>query len=419
MAVDGNDPQSEKPESEILREKGNMHFKAGEYDLAIEAYTNSIQLNPSQHLCHSNRSAAYLKRGNSGAEALADARRCVELAPTWAKSYSRLAAAFEELKQYDEAAAACDEGLEKSPEADAKTLRDMRKKIQSNGFGHRLQGPWHGRVSQQLGDYEQELEFIDHQYVRINVMGKSIIGVFECDASQDPVHVDIKVQASPEPGADAETVKYIMKLDDEGLHTCSPYMTMDRPKDFNSPGFCLLKRGALPRSDNSDVLGLSSEEKLLLCAREITAALPEEALEEPLPTDSEKICGEKMMKQVRFNAQMYNLEQRFGEDTMGAVLGSAKDVSKAQPPLADSPELAALVQALTRCKLFEPPPPVKKSEPVAAPEPKSRDVNVGKEPKTHTAADAESRRQLLFVGAVALAAAAAAATAVWWQRRRR
>lgn len=51
----------------------------------------------------SNRSAAYLKIGDAKSKALKDAERCMELAPQWPKSYSRLGAAQYALRRFDAA----------------------------------------------------------------------------------------------------------------------------------------------------------------------------------------------------------------------------------------------------------------------------------------------------------------------------
>lgn len=51
----------------------------------------------------SNRSAAYLKLGDAKSKALKDAERCMELAPEWSKSYSRLGAAQHALRRFDAA----------------------------------------------------------------------------------------------------------------------------------------------------------------------------------------------------------------------------------------------------------------------------------------------------------------------------
>lgn len=51
----------------------------------------------------SNRSAAYLKLGDAKSKALKDAEKCMELAPEWPKSFSRLGAAQHALRRFDAA----------------------------------------------------------------------------------------------------------------------------------------------------------------------------------------------------------------------------------------------------------------------------------------------------------------------------
>ena len=58
----------------------------------------------------SNRSAALLSVGRK-LDALADARRTVELAPTWGKGYGRLGAALHALERYADAVAAYSQGI--------------------------------------------------------------------------------------------------------------------------------------------------------------------------------------------------------------------------------------------------------------------------------------------------------------------
>lgn len=61
------------------------------------------------HVCRndqvyfSNRSAAYLKLGDAKSKALKDAEKCMELAPEWSKSFSRLGAAQHALRRFDAA----------------------------------------------------------------------------------------------------------------------------------------------------------------------------------------------------------------------------------------------------------------------------------------------------------------------------
>ena len=59
-------------------------------------------MDPDNHIYYSNRAAAYMT-ADSISKALRDAEKCVALAPTWAKGYSRLGAAQHGLKRLDAA----------------------------------------------------------------------------------------------------------------------------------------------------------------------------------------------------------------------------------------------------------------------------------------------------------------------------
>ena len=71
-----------------FKEKGNKHLQAQEFDEAIAAYTEAINLDPKDHVFFSNRSAAYLSKGDAKS-ALSDAERCITLNGSWPKGYSR------------------------------------------------------------------------------------------------------------------------------------------------------------------------------------------------------------------------------------------------------------------------------------------------------------------------------------------
>ena len=89
-------------------------MKAGKISDAISNYTKAINLDGSNHVYFSNRSAAYLKQGN-GNNALEDANSCIALNPQFTKGYSRKGAALHHLKRYNDSIAAYKEGLEKFP----------------------------------------------------------------------------------------------------------------------------------------------------------------------------------------------------------------------------------------------------------------------------------------------------------------
>jgi len=93
---------------------GNAALQAGKISEAIENYTKAIDSDGSNHVYFSNRSAAYLKKGE-GNNALEDANSCIALNPQFTKGYSRKGAALHALKRYNDSIAAYNEGLEKFP----------------------------------------------------------------------------------------------------------------------------------------------------------------------------------------------------------------------------------------------------------------------------------------------------------------
>ena len=97
-----------------FKDLGNKHLQAKEYDEAIGAYTKAIELDPNDHIFYSNRSAAYLSKGDA-ISALDDGEQCIIINPTFAKGYSRKGAALHALKRYTEAIQCYEEGLSIAP----------------------------------------------------------------------------------------------------------------------------------------------------------------------------------------------------------------------------------------------------------------------------------------------------------------
>ncbi|XP_014096182.2 stress-induced-phosphoprotein 1 [Bactrocera oleae] len=98
-----------------LKEKGNRALNADNFDEAIAAYTEAINLDNKNHVLYSNRSAAYAKACKYD-KALEDAEKTIALNPTWPKGYSRKGAAAAGLKNYRAAMEAYEEGLKHDPQ---------------------------------------------------------------------------------------------------------------------------------------------------------------------------------------------------------------------------------------------------------------------------------------------------------------
>ena len=96
------------------KDKGNAALKGGNTTEAIECYGKAIELDGTNHVFYSNRSAAYLKEGNVAA-ALADGEKCIEVKPDWAKGYNRKGAAQHAAGDLAQAVETFDKGLEIEP----------------------------------------------------------------------------------------------------------------------------------------------------------------------------------------------------------------------------------------------------------------------------------------------------------------
>eukprot|EP00588_Corethron_pennatum_P014382 CAMPEP_0194279254 /NCGR_PEP_ID=MMETSP0169-20130528/13817_1 /TAXON_ID=218684 /ORGANISM="Corethron pennatum, Strain L29A3" /LENGTH=579 /DNA_ID=CAMNT_0039023651 /DNA_START=106 /DNA_END=1845 /DNA_ORIENTATION=+ len=90
--------------------EGNKSLTSGDIPAAISAYTKAIELDPTNRVYYSNRSAAYLKKGDAQS-ALEDAEATIGVARDWPKGYSRKAAALHALKKYGDSILAYEDGL--------------------------------------------------------------------------------------------------------------------------------------------------------------------------------------------------------------------------------------------------------------------------------------------------------------------
>lgn len=101
--------------ADALKAQGNKAFQAGQFEEAIKHFTDAINLDPSNHVLYSNRSASHASLSQYD-DALQDAEKVVELKPDWGKGYSRLGAAHHGLQQLDEAVSAYEKGLTYDPQ---------------------------------------------------------------------------------------------------------------------------------------------------------------------------------------------------------------------------------------------------------------------------------------------------------------
>ncbi|KAF5831022.1 hypothetical protein DUNSADRAFT_13691 [Dunaliella salina] len=102
------------------RDKGNEAFKGQRYPDAVKHYIEALRrgppsVNPEAHKLHSNLAACYTKLG-AYPEGVKAADKCIDLAPTFAKGYSRKGALQFLMKEHDKAMITYKQGLEHDPE---------------------------------------------------------------------------------------------------------------------------------------------------------------------------------------------------------------------------------------------------------------------------------------------------------------
>ncbi|KAJ8517034.1 hypothetical protein ONZ45_g5733 [Pleurotus djamor] len=104
----------DKAQAEKLKQSGNTLMSSKKYDEAIEMYTKSIALDPTNPVYYSNRAAAYSSKGDH-LSAVGDAEKAIEVDPKFTKAYHRLGHAQYSLADYQAAADAFERGLELDP----------------------------------------------------------------------------------------------------------------------------------------------------------------------------------------------------------------------------------------------------------------------------------------------------------------
>mmetsp|Transcript_16644 Transcript_16644/g.49794 ORF Transcript_16644/g.49794 Transcript_16644/m.49794 type:complete len:583 (-) Transcript_16644:8-1756(-) len=109
------EPTSCKMASAVdFKNEGNKAFAAKDYEKAIECFTKAIELDDSDHVFFSNRSAVYATT-QQYQNALKDAEKVIELKADWPKGYLRKAAALHGLGRMEDAQETYEAGLKIDP----------------------------------------------------------------------------------------------------------------------------------------------------------------------------------------------------------------------------------------------------------------------------------------------------------------
>ncbi|XP_022946123.1 ankyrin-1 [Cucurbita moschata] len=106
-------PEAKKKAAEA-KSRGDDAFNTKDFQTAVDAYTQAIDLDPTDGTLFSNRSLCWIRLGQAE-QALADARACRALKPDWPKACYREGAALRLLQRFEEAANSFYEGVQLDP----------------------------------------------------------------------------------------------------------------------------------------------------------------------------------------------------------------------------------------------------------------------------------------------------------------
>lgn len=112
--------KTNKQNPDALKEEGNKAFGNGSFKLAVDLYTQALDLKQS-HVYYSNRANAYLELGEFS-NAISDCDAAINLEPGFVKAYVRKGNALFNSKKVTEAMQVFEKAYEIEPNDDIKNL---------------------------------------------------------------------------------------------------------------------------------------------------------------------------------------------------------------------------------------------------------------------------------------------------------
>ncbi|KAL8246650.1 hypothetical protein R6Q59_007866 [Mikania micrantha] len=104
-----------KKKAAEAKSRADDAFRRKDFLMAVDAYTQAIDFDPTDATLLSNRSLCWMRLGQAD-RALADAQACRDLRPNWQKAWYREGSALRLMQKFDEAANAFYEGVKLDPE---------------------------------------------------------------------------------------------------------------------------------------------------------------------------------------------------------------------------------------------------------------------------------------------------------------
>ena len=155
------DPLSTKPESELHAEiafqRGNVQSLLGQTDMAIEAYSNAIHLNPRDARAYNNRGVDYGQKGEDDL-AIKDFDKAIDLKPDYDLAYNNRGAVYRAKGEHDLAIKDCNEAIQLKP--------DYAEPYSNRGAAYRNKGDYERAIKDYDTAIKLKPDFVQAYYNR-------------------------------------------------------------------------------------------------------------------------------------------------------------------------------------------------------------------------------------------------------------
>lgn len=422
-----------------LKYEGNDFMKKKKYSEAISKYSEALSHTPQNYLIKSNRAAAYMANGDYDS-GLQDAEAVIAAKPEWFKGYSHKATALVHLGRLREGLETAQIGLSKATEEkDRPVLINNKEKALCELFIEAIQGPWSGRVSDDLGGYKQLMKFGTRGQLMVSLMGRAIHDCvykvkFSQKLSTDKPHFadefdgcvfDVDFIIAGDGASNPLPVPYIAKLERgsksgewDNLCLCcygSHESTGQRPTNFENAGFVKMMKGEMPVEPLCPP-NASLEERLNKWCDEYLVIASQHKVQTIDDSDTPATTNQKVIENLKLQSKIYDLEECTGREAIEVAFCLMADMPLPglTIPEGTKKKLAALKEQLFALKILDE-GTLQEARDRSAPniaEAKAMEAEINKKEAANKNKDAASSSSLLeppmvyYIGAAATAAIA-------------